>query len=256
MTYRKNLSVDENLPNISPNTSSLPPEVTVNLHTTTGNDRMLTVLYKKIEDLAHEVHELKTQKIIDETQIPPELLEQTGMLPPTPSKLRRGRGYRPLLRSEIEDAIKVSPFCADQAKHLGVAISTYRKYAKPLGLWNPQPHHKGCRKPWGSEKGKYPLSKILRGEFNGTPLVSDWMVRRKVLKAGATEACAICGYNKKHLVTGRVPLLLDHIDGDKHNFKAENIRLLCWNCTIECGRGYLRRGFRFFDPDWLNDGKE
>lgn len=247
--------MDENPPNVSPNTSSLPPEVTANLHTATGNDRMLTVLYKKIEDLAKEVHELKTQKIIDETQMPPELLAETGMLPPNPTKLRRGRAWRPLLRSEIEEAVKVSPFCSDQAKHLGVCTRTLRKYALQYDLWHPQPHHKGCRKPWGAEKGKYPLSKILRGEFNGTPLVSDWMVKRKVLKAGATEACAICGYNKKHLVTGRVPLLLDHMDGDKYNFKAENIRLLCWNCTVECGRGYLRRGFRFFDPDWRTDGK-
>jgi hypothetical protein len=168
----------------------------------------------------------------------------------------RGRGFRPLLRSEIEAAIKVSPFCSDQAKYLGVAVSTYRKYAKPLGLWTPQPHHKGCKKtPWGAEKGKYPLSRILKGEFNGNKLVSDWMVKKKVLKAGATEACTICGYNKKHLINGRVPLLLDHMNGDRYDFKAENIRLLCWNCTVECGRGYLRRGIRFFDPDWRTDGK-
>jgi hypothetical protein len=246
--------VEENPSNVSPNSGSLPD---INLHTATGDERLMGVLYKKIEDLAKEVHELKTKKIIDETQMPPELLEQSGMLPPDPTRVERGRGFRPLLRSEIEEAIKVSPFCSDQAKHLGVCIGTYRKYAKPLGLWKPQPHHRGSRKsPWGPEKGKYPLSKILKGEYNGNKLVTDWMVKHKVLKAGATEACAICGYNKKHLINGRVPLLLDHIDGDKQNFKAENIRLLCWNCTVECGRGYLRRGIHFFDPDWRTDGKE
>jgi hypothetical protein len=245
--------VEENPPNVSPNSGSLSD---INLHTATGDERLMGVLYKKIEDLAKEVHELKTQKIIDETQIPPELLEQNGMLPPDPTTVKRGRGFRPLLRSEIEAAIKVSPFCSDQAKYLGVAVSTYRKYAKPLGLWTPQPHHKGCKKtPWGAEKGKYPLSRILKGEFNGNKLVSDWMVKKKVLKAGATEACTICGYNKKHLINGRVPLLLDHMNGDRYDFKAENIRLLCWNCTVECGRGYLRRGIRFFDPDWRTDGK-
>ena len=229
----------------------------INLHTATGDERLMGVLYKKIEDLAKEVYELKTQKIIDETQMPPELLAQNGMLPDEPNKLRRGRGFRPLLRSEIEEAIKVSPFASDQAKSLGVCPRTLRKYALPHGLWKPQPHHKGCKKtPWGAEKGKYPLSQILKGEFNNNKLVSDFMVKKKVLKAGATEACAICGYNKRHLINGRVPLLLDHMDGDKLNFKAENIRLLCWNCTVECGRGYLRRGIRFFDPDWRTDGKE
>ena len=228
----------------------------INLHTATGENRLMGVLYKKIEDLAKEVHELKTQKIIDETQMPPELLAQSGMLPDDPTKVKRGRGYRPLLRSEIEDAIKASPFCSDQAKHLGVCIGTYRKYAKQHDLWKPQPHHKGCRKsPWGAEKGKYSLTQILKGDYNDNKLVTDWMVKKKVLKAGATEACSICGYDKKNLINGRVPLLLDHIDGNHLNFEAKNIRLLCWNCTVECGRGYLRRGVRFFDPDWSTDDK-
>ena len=100
--------MEENPLNASPNTSSLPPEVTTNLHTATGVDRALTLLYKKIGELDQEVHDLKTQKILDETKLPPELLEQNGMFPPDPKPLRRGRGFRPLLRSEIEDAIKVS----------------------------------------------------------------------------------------------------------------------------------------------------
>jgi hypothetical protein len=210
-------------------------------------------LYKKVEDLDKEVHELKTKKILDETQLPPEILEQNGMLPPSPNKLRRGRGARPLLRSEIEDAIKHSPFCSDQARYLGVSRLTYRKYALPLGLYKPQPHHKGCKKPWGPEKGKYPLSKILAGEFNGNPLVSDETVKPKLLKSGWPEECAICGYKTKHISNGKVPLILDHMDGDRQNFKRENLRLLCWNDTIECGRGYLRRGIRYFDANWGAD---
>lgn len=245
--------MDENQLNASPNTGSLPPEVTANLHSAQGIDRLLTVLYKKVEELDQEVHDLKTKKILDETKMPSELLEQAGMLPPDPQTLRRGRGFRPLLRSEIEEAIKVSPFCSDQAKYLGVAVSTLRKYALPLGLWKPQPHHKGCKKPWGPEKGKYPLSKILRGEMNDCVHVTNELVQSKLFKSKTfPEECAVCGYNKRHLVNGRVPLLLDHMDGNVRNFKQENLRWLCWNCTVECGRGYLRRGIRFFDPGWIS----
>ena len=33
-----------------------------------------------------------------------------------------------------------------------------------------------------------------------------------------------------------------------------NLRFLCWNCTVECGRGYLRRRIHIFDHDvMLND---
>src|ERR1035437_8823008 len=116
---------------ITPNTASVP----ANLHTATGDDRLIAVLYKKVEELGKEVHDLKTKKIIDETQMPPELLEQAGMLPPDPKKIRRGRGARPLLRSEIEEAIKHSQFCSDQARYLGVSILYYRKCATAIGLY-------------------------------------------------------------------------------------------------------------------------
>ena len=96
--------MEENPSNVSPNSGSLPD---INLHTATGDERLMGVLYRKIEDLAKEVHELKTKKIIDETQMPPELLEQSGMLPPDPTKVERGRGFRPLLRSEIEEAVNM-----------------------------------------------------------------------------------------------------------------------------------------------------
>ena len=237
-------------------TSSNPPIELVNLNTTKGDDRLLTILYHKIEELDKEIHDLKVKKIIDETQMPPELLEQTGMFPPDPKTLRRGNGHRPLLRSEIEEAIAHSKFCSDQARYLGVGIATYKKYASALGLYKPQPSGKGCKKPWGPEKGKYPLSKILAGECNNTRWLTDWRVKRKMIKAGWPEECAICGYHQRHLVTGRVPLLIDHMDGNPKNFKKDNIRLLCWNHMIECGRGYFGNSIHSFDPDWRSKAKE
>ena len=42
--------------------------------------------------------------------------------------------------------------------------------------------------------------------------------------------CSECGWNKKHPVTGTVPLEIDHIDGDSENNKENNLRLLCPNC--------------------------
>ena len=239
--------------NESPNTGSLPD---INLHTATGDERLTGIMLKKIENLEHKIHELETKKILDETALPPEILAANGMLPPEPKTVQRGRGFRPLLRSEIEEAIKVSPFCSDQAKHLGVCIGTYRKYAKQHNLWNPQPHHKGSRKaPWGPEKGKYPLSKIISGEFNGNPKVLEWVVRPKLLKAKVfPEECCHCGYKERHIVSKRVPLLIDHLDGNELNWKLENIRLLCWNCTVQVGRGYICGRLKKFDPNFLQQG--
>ena len=42
--------------------------------------------------------------------------------------------------------------------------------------------------------------------------------------------CVECGWGEKHPTDGRIPLEVDHIDGDYTNNKEENLRLLCPNC--------------------------
>jgi hypothetical protein len=44
------------------------------------------------------------------------------------------------------------------------------------------------------------------------------------------EICSSCGWKTKHSITGRVPLEVDHKDGDSENSKESNLRLLCPNC--------------------------
>lgn len=244
--------MEQNPSNESPNTGSLPD---INLHTAVGDDRHVGLLYKELQELKHKVQELETKKVLDETQLPVEVLVANGMLPDNPNVLKRGRGWRPLLRSEIEEAIKVSPFCSDQARYLKVAIVTYRKYAKQHGLWNPQPYHKGSHRPWGPEKGKYPLSKILAGEFNDNPKMVEWVIRAKLLRAKTfPEECQHCGYKERHIISKRVPLLIDHMDGNDLNWKRENIRFLCYNCTVQVGRGYLAGRIKKFDPNFIKEG--
>lgn len=234
------------------NTSSLAPEIPKLSYDTKGNDRLLATVLKRVEEMEKELHDLKVEKILDETQLPPALLEQNGIIQPFQKhKTLRGRGYRPILRSEIEESIKHSGFGAQQAKFLGVHVATYRKYAKLYGLWNPQPNLKGKKRNLNPDSGKYPLNRILTGEFNGIPQVNDWMVKRKLLKTDIfPKCCAECGYNKKRFGSTQPLLLIDHLDGDKKNFKKENLRYLCWNCTGECGRGYHTRMFNTIDPDW------
>jgi hypothetical protein len=44
------------------------------------------------------------------------------------------------------------------------------------------------------------------------------------------NCCSQCGWNKTHPKSGKVPLEIDHIDGNSENNIEENLRLLCPNC--------------------------
>ena len=44
------------------------------------------------------------------------------------------------------------------------------------------------------------------------------------------DACSLCGWNKANIKTGKVPLEIDHIDGDSENNSEHNLRLLCPHC--------------------------
>jgi hypothetical protein len=240
-------------------TSSLQEQQTTSSlnYETKGEERVLTVLCKKVEELERELHDLKTKKIIDETQLPLELLEQNGLLPTLPKRIRNGKGYRPILQSEIEAVQKLSPFAAAHARMLGIAKCTYRKYAEMYGIYNPKPNALGKRNLFDPSRGKYPLEKILSGELNGNPQLSDWKVRDKIIRGGIVPPkCNICGYDKRRIGDNKLALLLDHKDGDEKNYKLENLQLLCYNCTFECGRGYIRRGNHVFemDPDMMEGG--
>ena len=42
--------------------------------------------------------------------------------------------------------------------------------------------------------------------------------------------CCQCGWGKINKTTGRIPLEIDHIDGNFKNNNLINLRLLCPNC--------------------------
>ena len=66
-------------------------------------------------------------------------------------------------------------------------------------------------------------------------------VRRYLLdKFGA---CVMCGWAERNPVTGKIPLHIDHIDGDWRNNRPENLRVLCPNHhALTANYGALNRG--------------
>lgn len=53
---------------------------------------------------------------------------------------------------------------------------------------------------------------------------------KKFLREKYNNECCLCGWSRKNLTTGVVPLVADHIDGNWKNNQEKNLRLLCPNC--------------------------
>lgn len=57
------------------------------------------------------------------------------------------------------------------------------------------------------------------------------------------NACSICGWNTISRFTHKVPLEVDHIDGDARNNDESNLRLICPNChSLTASYRNLNRG--------------
>lgn len=72
----------------------------------------------------------------------------------------------------------------------------------------------------------------LSGQENGVSLkygnISKHVRRYLIERDG--EKCSLCGWCKVNPYTGKVPVEVDHIDGDWQNNSPDNLRLLCPNC--------------------------
>lgn len=107
-------------------------------------------------------------------------------------------------------------------------VSVWRR-AKKLGF-------KWCKLPKKHNGNKIELAEILEGKH---PEYQTFKLHKRLIKEGIKEAkCDICGNTMWNNLP--IPLQLDHIDGNPHNHKLENLRILCPNCHAQtetwCGK--------------------
>lgn len=150
-------------------------------------------------------------------------------LPYANIKLMRKRSWT---EKQLRQAVKNSLSLRQVLNKLGLreAGGNYeqvKKYIKELKLddkhfkgrgWN-----KGLR---GIGKPLIPLEKILVKNSS----FQSFKLKKRLFAANLKpQHCEECGWAKK-TPDGYLPLELDHINGDRHDNRLENLRILCPNC--------------------------
>ncbi len=86
---------------------------------------------------------------------------------------------------------------------------------------------------------------VCQREYEHNKTINEWLTGEKIMNQGAIKIsnyirkylfdttgskCQNCGWGQINPHTKKVPLEVDHIDGDSQNNVVENLRLLCPNC--------------------------
>src|SRR5579862_4817135 len=173
--------------------------------------QVLGSVVKELQELKQKVANIENDKILESLKLPEEDLKAAGIIS-EPTRLKRGRGNRPLLESEILDAQAHSNNASDAARYLQVHYVTYKKWAKHYGIFKINPWGKGDKKKyWAPDKGKYPLNQILEGKFPDYPI---YRLKDMIIRSGTKKAeCENCGFSERRITDDKMPLLISFKDG-------------------------------------------
>lgn len=136
-----------------------------------------------------------------------------------------------ILESRLLYALNKTRSISEAARYLNYTRKTLYKYMKLYEIDYADYSNKaglGIRK--GKIASKYKLPDILAGEHNGIKFDKSKLIVRLIKDLFFEEKCDVCGLDEKRIVDQRVPLLIDNINDDRTDWRAENLRFLCYNC--------------------------
>jgi len=155
------------------------------------------------------------------------------------SKKSAGRPPRTLSEGVIRNAMSHTQSNFQAARYLNVTIETYRKYAKlymdrdsgkTLYELHKNNSGKGIKKiNWKHDISVDKINQIMSSESYRA--INLQKLKNRLIYEGILRMeCYHCHHNEKRVVDYKQPLILNFIDGNKHNWKIENLRMLCYNC--------------------------
>ena len=157
-----------------------------------------------------------------------------------------GRPSKFLSKERILAAMSKTGSNRAAARYCNVTFNTYKKYAKlykdeeGVVLFEKHKNQAGKGVPkfltTKKKKGQPNLIDIIEGRVPSEHF-SPSKIKERILHEGLiSDKCAQCGFSEKRILDLKTPLIMNHKDGNKHNFKLENIQLLCYNCTFLYGQ--------------------
>lgn len=146
---------------------------------------------------------------------------------------------RPLTKEMILASMAKTKSNMAAARYLNVSFTHFKKWAKTYeateeGYENLFEQHKN-QSGKGIPKflrvgGKEPaLLDIIEGRANASSFSPEKIKYRLITEGYLLEECAQCGMNERRVLDYKMPLLLHFKDGNKKNYRKENIELLCYN---------------------------
>jgi hypothetical protein len=161
-----------------------------------------------------------------------------------------------LTEETVRTAIQHTRSNRQAADWLRISYSTWKKYAEmykdPVtgrtlfschmatgGKGVPKAGHhrnKGKATPKALELGY----QLIKGQFP-TPQRIDELAARLMKDGRLGFCCSECGFAQKRPIDMKMPLLLNFFNGDRTDWREENLRWLCYNCSFLTSTDYFTR---------------
>ncbi len=170
-------------------------------------------------------------------------------------KKRRGAPRKKIItKYDILRAMKMTSSNLAAARYLNIDYRTYRKYAREhideeTGKTFLELHAnrggKGVPKFLPDKKDR--IQRTVKDLIEGKVLPENFRnidkVKERLLVEGyLRRECYLCGFDQPRALDARIPLLLHFADGNKHNWKLDNLMMLCYNCYfLNVGKVFTER---------------
>jgi hypothetical protein len=146
---------------------------------------------------------------------------------------------KPLSKEDILRAMRHTRSNRAAARYLGCSYQHYKPYAKlfndeETGLTLFELHlnqsGKGIPKFLPNRRKEPNVKDIVETGMGWESFAPDKIKTRIITEGYLVEECNMCGFNERRITDYKIPLLMNFKDGNKCNYKLDNLELHCYNC--------------------------